>query len=450
MMKKWMLGAAMFCVAHTASAEDVTVPAVGYGDTFEQAVESALGNAIKQVNGAAVATRSASPKAYVQVKRDAEGQASAELDAKRTEQNTDSGLIKDTVTNNEQTLNASASAQAQASSKTTVEAGVGSTNDVRAQGKVKGYSVTKQECGGSKGCMVELSVTIEKFEYQAKSPKLERDSIAIVTTGKLRRSALSADMRQSVTDKLVKSGRFTVLDRSNDAAFEKENDFLSSDNVSDQQRARLGQAAGADFLLIIDLTQASVSTRVQENNVELTGESTREVSQATRASVRYTLVEAATRAVKWSDSASFASGGNKISAAMEQFQGKMVGDIIEIVNPAKVVAVQNGRVIINRGMGSVNEGQVYDIYATGEELVDPDTGEKLGATEEKVASIKIGEIKAKVAYGAVVNGQLESIAKGSIARMAAPPAQPAKKAPPKRAAPPKSDQKIDSAGGVIL
>lgn len=449
-MKKWMLCAALLCAAQAANAEDVTVPAVGYGDTFEQAVESALGNAIKQVNGAAVATRSASPKAYVQVKRDAEGQSSAELDAKRSEQTTQSGLIKDTVTDNQQSLNATASAQAQASSKTTVEAGVGSTNDVRAQGKVKGYSVVKQECGGSKGCMVELSVTIEKFEYKEKSPKLDRDSIAVVATGKLRTSALSADLRQSVTDKLVKSGRFTVLDRNNDAAFEKENDFLASDNVSDQQRARLGQAAGADFLLIIDLTQASVSTRVQEHNVELTGESTREVSHSTRASVRYTLVEAATRAVKWSDSASFASGGNKISAAMEQFQGKMVGDIIEIVNPAKVVAVQNGRVIINRGMGSVSEGHIYDIYAMGEELVDPDTGEKLGAAEEKVASIKIGEIKGKVAYGAVVSGQLESIAKGSVARRAATPAAPAKQAPPKRAAPAKSDQKIDPAGGVIL
>ncbi|WP_459617951.1 CsgG/HfaB family protein [Bordetella sp. 2513F-2] len=449
-MRVWILGAALLCAGQVAHAEDVTVPAVGYGDTFEQAVESALGNAIKQVNGASVATQSASPKAYVQVKRDAEGQASSNLDAKLAEQNSESGLISDSVTKNEQNLNAATSAQASASSKTTVEAGIGSTNDVRAQGKVKGYSVVKQECGGSKGCMVELSVTIEKFEYKARTPKLDRDSIAVVTTGKLRSSRLAADLRQSVTDQLVKSGRFTVLDRSNDAAFEKENDFLASDNVSDQERARLGQAAGADFLLIVNLTQANVATHVQETNIDLTGESSREVSHSTKAAVRYTLVEAATRAVKWSDSASFASGGNRIDAAMERFQSKMLGDIVEIVNPAKVVAVQNGRVIINRGMGSVEEGQVFDIYATGEALIDPDTGENLGATEEKVASIKIGEIKAKVAYGAVVAGELGAVGKGSIARLSKPAPPATKKAAPKRAAPPKSDQKIDAAGGIIL
>jgi curli biogenesis system outer membrane secretion channel CsgG len=444
-----MLGAALLCAAQWAHAEDVTVPATGYGDTFEQAVESALGNAIKQVNGASVATRSASPKAYTQVKRDAEGQASSTLNANLADQNTKSGLIKDSVVKDEKKLDATASAQASASSKTTVEAGVGSTNDVRAQGKVKRYSVVKQECGG-KGCTVELSVTVEKFEYHAKGPKLNRDSIAIVTTGRLRQSALAGDLRQSVMDKLVKAGRFTVLDRSNDAAFEKENNFLSSDNVSDQERARLGQAAGADFLLIINLTQANVATHVQDTNIDLTGESTHEVSQSTRAAVRYTLVDAATRAVKWSDSASFASSGNRIGAAMEQFQGKMVGDIVEIVNPAKVVAVQNGSVIINRGMGSVSAGQIFDIYATGEELVDPDTGEKLGAAEQKVASIRIGEIKAKVAYGALVSGQLDAVAKGSIARLAKPAAPPARPAPARRAKPAKSDQNIDPAGGVIL
>lgn len=448
-MKIWMLGAALLCAAQWAHAEDVTVPATGYGDTFEQAVESALGNAVKQVDGASVATRSASPKAYMQVKRDAEGQASSTLNANLTDQDTKSGLIKDSVARNEKKLDAAASAQASSSSKTTVEAGVGSTNDVRAQGKVKSYSVVKQECGG-KGCMVELSVTVEKFEYQAKTPKLNRDSIAIVTTGRLRQSALAGDLRQSVMDKLVKAGRFTVLDRSNDAAFEKENSFLNSDNVSDQERARLGQAAGADFLLIINLTQANVATHVQDTHIDLTGESTREVSQSTRAAVRYTLVDAATRAVKWSDSASFASNGDRIGTAMEQFQGKMVGDIIEIVNPAKVVAVQNGSVIINRGMGSVSAGQVFDIYATGEELVDPDTGEKLGAAEQKVASIRIGEIKAKVAYGTLVSGQLDAVVKGSIARPAKPAAPPARPAAAKRAAPAKSDQNIDPAGGVIL
>src|SRR3546814_7255404 len=123
----------------------------------------------------------------------------------------------------------------------------------------------------------------------------------------------------------------------------------------------------------------------------MTGESSREVSHSTSSSMRYSLVESATRAVKWSDAMSFRSGGSQINAAMDKFLEKIVGDIGEIVNPPKVVGVHNGKVIINRGSGSAVAGQTYDIYAVGEALVDPDTGEALGSAEEHVATIKRSE-----------------------------------------------------------
>src|SRR5690606_39396715 len=99
------------------------------------------------------------------------------------------------------------------------------------------------------------------------------------------------------------------------------------------------------------------STKVKEEFIDLTGETNREVSTSTRASVRYTLVESATRAVRWSDSSSFSSSGNKLSAALDGFLDKIIGDISEIVSPPKVVAVTNGRVVINRGQGLAASGQ---------------------------------------------------------------------------------------------
>lgn len=448
-MKRILLSVLMLFTAISVHAEEVVVPATGFGDTFEQAIESALGNAIKQVNGASVATQSGGPKVYAQVKTTEDVQASGSIDATYEQQTKEGGLLKDKVNEDKEALKIDGEMQGKASSKTTLEAGIGGTTDVRSQGKVKRYNVVKQECT-DKGCTVELSVTIEKFEYKSKEPKLERDSIAVVTTGRLRNSASAAQIRELVVGKLAKTGRFSVLDRSNDAVFEKENDFLSSDNVSDQERARLGQASGADYMLIINLTQAGVATKVEENYVGITGEYSRDVSQSTRASVRFTLVDSATRAIKWADTISYTAAGNKISAAMEEFQDKIVADIAETVSPAKVIAVQNGRIIINRGTGIATEGQTYDIYSLGEALIDPDTGESLGATEEKVATIKIDEIKAKVAYGSVVTGKADAIAKGSVARIAKPAkAEAPKKSTGKKAAP-KSDQKIDDAGGIVL
>src|SRR3546814_307976 len=160
----------------------------------------------------------------------------------------------------------------------------------------------------------------------------------------------------------------------------------------------------------------------------MTGESSREVSHSTSASMRYSLVESATRAVKWSDAMSFRSGGSQINAAMDKFLEKIVGDIGEIVNPPKVVGVHNGKVIINRGSGSAVAGQTYDIYAVGEALVDPDTGEALGSAEEHVATIKIVDVKQKLAYAEIVKVNADAIEKSAIARLKRPsPAPPKKK-----------------------
>jgi Rieske Fe-S protein len=454
-IKSMLLALTCLAAASSANAEVVVVPATGYGDTFEQAVESALGNAVKQVNGATVATQSAGAKVYAQVKRDAHADVTESVDLKDKQSSHNDTLLNSKTTDGTERTSGDIDGKANASSKTTLEAGVGSTNDVRSQGKVKSYSVVKQVCT-EKGCTVDLSVSIEKIEFQNTDQKLKRDSIAVLTVGRLRNSDIAVALRRSVTEKLVKGGRFTVLDRTNDAAFDKENDFLSSDNVSDQQRVRLGQAIGADYMLIINLAQAGVSTSVREDHVDLTGESSVEVSHATRASLNYTLVQASTRAVKWSDSVSFSSSGNRMSDAMEKFQDKIAGDIAEIVNPPKVVAVQDGKVIINRGTGIATNGQVYDIFALGEALVDPDTGESLGAIEKKVASIKISDVHDKVSYGDLIVGQIALVIKGSIARVAkastaSTAVKPgAKKAATRRAAPKKSDQNIDSAGGVVL
>ncbi len=427
-------------------AEEVTVQAHGYGDTYEQAVESALGDAVRQVTGARVATQSAGPKATLSVKESGEGEITTGYSGLNTE-----GKLQSPGKGTAKTTSGSAHVEGEGASRTTIEAGIGSENRVTSQGKVKHYKVIKQACE-NKGCEVDLEVTVEKVEFKSKAPQAQRDSIAVVATGRLRKSANADRLRQALTDKLVKSGRFTVLDRSNDDAIGQEMSLLESDQTSDEQRGKLGQALGADFMLIVNLTQAGVSTKVKEEFIDLTGETNREVSTSTRASVRYTLVESSTRAVRWSDSSSFSSGGNKLSAALDGFLDKIIGDISEIVSPPKVVAVTNGRVVINRGQGLAASGQTYDIYAQGEALIDPDTGEQLGAAEERVATIRIGTVQAKLAYGDVISGSVDAIPRGAVARLQAPAPEAkkpvAKKPARKKAA--ESDQQVEEGGGVIL
>ena len=426
-----------------AQAEDMTVQAHGYGDTYEQAVESALGDAVRQVTGARVASQSAGPKATLSVKESGEGQVTTGYSGLSTE-----GKLQSPGKGTAQTTSGSATVEGEGATRTVIEAGVGSENRVVSEGKVKGYKVVQQSCA-AKGCEVDLEVTVEKIVFSSKAPQAQRDSIAVVATGRLRKSASADHLRQALTDKLVKSGRFTVLDRANDAALDQEMGLIESDQAADEQRAKLGQMLGADFMLIVNLTQAGVSTKVKEETIDLTGEVNREVSTSTRASVRYTLVESATRAVRWSDSSSFSASGNRLSTALDGFLDKIVGDISEIVSPPKVVGISKGQVIINRGQGLAAQGQTYAIYSVGEALIDPDTGEQLGAAEERVATIRISTVQAKVAYGDVVSGSADAVARGSVARLQAPEAKAPAPRPARKPAP-KSDQQVEEGGGIIL
>src|SRR3546814_14067337 len=96
-MKKFALLAALALLWPLQSnAEIVVVQAKGYGDTYEQAVESALGDAVKQVSGASVATRSASPKAYMQIKEAQETRSQGPTDKSLKREGKKGGNLHDT------------------------------------------------------------------------------------------------------------------------------------------------------------------------------------------------------------------------------------------------------------------------------------------------------------------------------------------------------------------
>jgi len=57
---------------------------------------------------------------------------------------------------------------------------------------------------------------------------------------------------------------------------------------------------------------------------------------------------------------------------------------------AKVVMMKDGEVIINGGSETgVKIGERFMIYRPGEEMIDPDTGESLGAEETKIGEIEV-------------------------------------------------------------
>lgn len=90
--------------------------------------------------------------------------------------------------------------------------------------------------------------------------------------------------------------------------------------------------------------------------------------------------------------------------------------VVDVVYPARVVSKIDRQVTLNRGDGTgIAVGQTWEIFAQGQDLVDPDTGEILGREEVAVGSVKITRVLPKVAQGEVVEDT--GIDKGAVARL---------------------------------
>jgi len=82
---------------------------------------------------------------------------------------------------------------------------------------------------------------------------------------------------------------------------------------------------------------------------------------------------------------------------------KLASQFVAQVYPMKVIKrTANGQVIINRGQdGGLKKGTKLAVFFAGEELIDPDTGESLGSSEEYIGEVKVTRINPKMTFAKI-------------------------------------------------
>ena len=77
--------------------------------------------------------------------------------------------------------------------------------------------------------------------------------------------------------------------------------------------------------------------------------------------------------------------------------------VVDVLYPAKIVGQTGKLILFNRGDGfDIEEGDVWVVYAQGEEMVDPDTGESLGSVEAEVGKVRVVEVLPKVTRAEII------------------------------------------------
>ena len=247
-------------------------------------------------------------------------------------------------------------------------------------------------------------------------------------------------MTDMVITALVKSGNYTVIERSRLNSLLKEQDLALSGIVTQESAAQAGKVLGVEIAVFGSISEFGYKNSRTGLNVPKTG--IKVGKQAAVAGIDLRMVNTTTGEILGSENVrktkSTLAGGLRVKNFnfdnQKDFDGSLVGkatreaveSVVKAIDyiatnlpwQAKVITVNQGKVYINSGaQAGVAVGEVFAIYRQGEALIDPDTGLSLGTVDSKIGAIKVvdnqvGEGKASICE--IVEG--EGFTKGDVVK----------------------------------
>lgn len=228
-------------------------------------------------------------------------------------------------------------------------------------------------------------------------------------------------MAEQLTDALVQSGQFVVLERVELGSVINEQDMAASGRFQQSQSARMGKLTSAQVLVQGVVTELEVQAKKGGSSISFSGFSLGKGSQEVHVGLIIRLIDTTTGEVidsqrvegmaKQSKNQVGYSGGdiglgsnNQTSTPMGEAIQLAIDDAVEYVAErlrnvpfqGRVIKVESDTIFLSAGMNhNVTEGDVFHVYSIGEELVDPMTGELLGNDENLIGRATVFNVKEK-------------------------------------------------------
>jgi curli biogenesis system outer membrane secretion channel CsgG len=220
------------------------------------------------------------------------------------------------------------------------------------------------------------------------------------------------------------AAKFSVIEREKLALVMKEQGLSSAGAVDAKTAASLGKLLGVKYIITGAVDSFSINTTGASLG-KFGGVGGKQVKAEAVISLRIIDTTTAERVLSVSGEGSVSKGGGFFrgtslsrdaewgiaSEAAEKASKELVkkftsGDYLARLSKAsgpmtvegKIIKVDGERAWINLGTSSgIKVGDKFNVFKIGEELVDPDTGAKLGATEEKLGTAEVTDAQEKFA-----------------------------------------------------
>lgn len=393
-----ILSALAVSAAAAAAVEDEVVVAPGMGATYRAAVVEALRTAVESHDGVTVGANEVSEIAAQETSVAVNG---AE---------TDRQSVNSAITRGLKTF---------------------------ASGRVKSYTVLSESFDPEvRKYRVQVEVHFTG-KYQVGLPEGNRRRLALAVfrpagstfswygqTGSTVEWVKALD--EKLNERLVQTRKFTMLDRAFDAEVNDELARLSGANAAKADAVRLGQKLGTDYLLVGSVQFFPVAAPGVN---PLTGQPLPVVAQPF-AEVSYRVLLAPTGQLKWADTVRVEAGASAaadVAAFTKDSADAAAAELVEkmtaAILPLEIVKVSSAaRIVLGEGGKSVQVGERYTVYALGETVADTRTGEVLDEEEEPVGMVEVIEVREKLSYARLLEGDLSRMAVGSRLRRVPRPA----------------------------
>ena len=254
-------------------------------------------------------------------------------------------------------------------------------------------------------------VAVSRFENQT--------SFVDPSSGSSGQALLTNGLADQLTDALIQSGRYIVLERQTLTDVIGEQDLATSGRVQQAQSARTGKLTAAQILIKGTVTEFGLRSEGSDTGIGFGGFRLGGGSQEAHVAVIIRMIDTTTGQVLASQrvEGTAESSGSSIGFEIggfgfdnDNFKNAPLGKATQIVIDkavdyigresagmpfrAPVIMVREGRIMVGAGgQHGTQVGDRFAIFSTGEELVDPFTGEILGVDEQRLGSVTVTQVQ---------------------------------------------------------
>ena len=249
-------------------------------------------------------------------------------------------------------------------------------------------------------------------------------------------------MSEMLTTELIKTGRFVVVERQALQDVVDEQKLGQSGLVQKETAAKIGQILGAQIVIRGVVSEFEQTESGGGKGISLFGVSLASKQSNAHVAVDIRMIDTATGQVLYSHNAagkaessgvSFGIAVQGVGFGSDDFKKTPIGqatrqaihDAVKFIMDtmenvpfsAKVIKFDGTKAYINAGSTmNIKPGLKFNAYSVGEEIVDPDTGLKLGSEEKLVGVIEVREVQDKFSIGAAAPG-CGKLKKGDVLRL---------------------------------